>query len=154
MDAFEKFYAITLRFLSLRPRSQKEIQDRLERKKAPQDVIEKVISKLKEQRFLNDEEFAKWWIEQRTLFRPKGKRYIQMELAQKGVLPEIIKSVLEKTGGDLVNARKLLRKKVAMYRHVSSEKRTQKLKELLLRNGFDYEVTKEAIDEMDTKEVY
>ena len=74
-----------LRFLSFRPRSEKEIRDYLNNKQVNPLVSQKIIDKLVENKFLNDLEFAKWWIEQRTLTTPRAWRIIKIELKQKGI---------------------------------------------------------------------
>ena len=54
MGDFEKFYNIALRFLAYRPRSEKEVRDYLTRKKNESSIIERVIVKLREQKFVDD----------------------------------------------------------------------------------------------------
>src|SRR3989344_6604171 len=85
-----KFYNKALKFLSYRPRSEKEIRDKLKKKKASEETINKIILRLKENNFINDEEFVRWWIEQRTNFKPRSLRLIKMELKQKGVSNDLI----------------------------------------------------------------
>lgn len=160
MGDFEKFYNIALRFLSYRPRSEKEVRDRLIRKKIDSQIIEKIIAKLKEKKFLNDEEFAKWWIEQRTKVRPKAIRVITLELKQKGISNEIIESLLskdvsseEQVSNDLELANKLIEKRIERFRNSSKQEIYQKLGSYLSRRGFDWETIKQSIDELFSKGV-
>lgn len=152
MDDFEKFYNKALRFLSFRPRSEKEVKDNLQRKKASFSIIETVLKKLKEKKFINDEGFAKWWVEQRTSFRPLGLRLIKIELRQKGISDEMIESgIMNQESGaknDLGLARKLIEKKIARYKGLSKQELYQKLGGFLARRGFDWETIKQAIDEV------
>ena len=94
MDSFEKFYNKALEFLSYRTRSEKEVREKLKLKQAEPQVFEKVISKLKEKRFINDEEFARQWIENRERFKPRSLRLIRLELRQKGIEGEILERVV------------------------------------------------------------
>jgi len=160
MEDFEKFYNSSLRFLSYRPRSEKEVRDRLIRKKIDSQIIEKIIAKLKEKKFLNDEEFAKWWIEQRTKVRPKAIRVITLELKQKGISNEIIESLLskdvsseEQVSNDLELANKLIEKRIERFRNSSKQEIYQKLGSYLSRRGFDWETIKQSIDELFSKGV-
>lgn len=160
MEDFEKFYNSSLRFLSYRPRSEKEVRDRLIRKKIDSQIIEKIIAKLKEKKFLNDEEFAKWWIEQRTKVRPKAIRVITLELKQKGISNEIIESLLskdvsseEQVLNDLELANKLIEKRIERFRNSSKQEIYQKLGSYLSRRGFDWETIKQSIDELFSKGV-
>jgi len=151
MGDFEKFYNVALRFLSYRPRSEKEARDNFKRKKAEPSVIEKIIAKLKEQKFINDEEFAKWWIEQRTSFKPRSLRLIKIELRQKGISQEVIQEVINDSRlmiNDLEQAKKLVEKRIERVQNLSKQEIYQKLGGFLARRGFDYETIKQSIDEM------
>lgn len=156
MDAFEKLYAITLRFLSLRPRSEKEIRNFLVRKKATQETIDRILHALLSKNLLNDQEFALWWIEQRMRFRPRGKRALHLELLQKGVPRDVIQHALEKQSAvsETSMAIDLVKKKGKRFFMLPKIARLKKLQNLLARNGFDYEIIKEAIDEIEKREVY
>ena len=93
MDDLEKFYKAAFRFLSFRPRSEKEVKRLLKKKKCDELTSQRIIENLKEHKFLNDEEFARWWIEQRTFIKPKAWRVIKFELKQKGIAEEIIAEI-------------------------------------------------------------
>jgi regulatory protein len=149
MGDFEKFYNIALRFLSYRPRSEKEVKDKLKRKKIDQTMIDRVINKLKEQKFINDEEFAKWWIEQRTNFKPRSLRLIKIELRQKGIEQDLIDSLindLRLMNNDLEQAKKLIEKRIERFRDLSKQEIYQKLGSYLARRGFDWDIIKQVID--------
>lgn len=156
MDDFEKFYNSSLRFLSYRPRSEKEVRDRLKIKYQKSNIknltliIDKVIQKLKEQKFLNDEEFAKWWIESRLRFRQRSINLIKRELLQKGVPDEIIETRItnQESRGDLERAKKLIEKRIERFRSLPKSEIYQKLGSYLARRGFDWETIKQAIDEL------
>ena len=146
MDEFEKFYNKTLRFLSYRPRSEKELRDKLKKKKTSGEIINKIILRLKENNFINDEEFVKWWIEQRTTFKPRSFRLIKMELKQKGVSNDLIEKVIDDlrlTIDDLKSAKKLIQKRLSRYKNLPREKKFQKIARFLSSRGFDYDIIKE-----------
>jgi regulatory protein len=155
-DDFGVNFNRTLRFLSFRPRSEKEINDYLKKKKVNSSISQKVIAKLKESNFLNDVEFAKWWIEQRTLIKPRAWRIIKIELKQKGISSEIIEelninSKSEETS-DLTNAIKLAQKRFSRYKSLPRQEINQKLGRFLISKGFDYDTVKRSIDEVFSKE--
>lgn len=156
-EEFKKVLDKALRFLSFRPRSEKEIKDFLKRKKVSASVIGIILTKLKNQKFVNDEEFAKWWMEQRTSFRPLGLRLIKIELRQKGLSQEIIEKIISNDefliSNDLEQVRKLIEKKIARYKGLSRQELYQKLGGFLARRGFDWETIKQAIDEVVKKGV-
>jgi len=152
--SFENLYDKTLRFLSFRPRSEKEILDYLKNKtsfaKAADDqkeelsqTFDKILKKLKEYKFIDDLAFAKWFIENRK----KGKRLILLELSHKGISKEIIEEAqslfdLAKKDSDLLE--KLIDKKWKIYQR-NPEKAYEKMMGFLMRRGFDYDTVKKAI---------
>jgi regulatory protein len=158
-DLFEKFYVKAAHFLKHRPRSEKELRDNLKKKSIrfrhiPSTdiavVVEKVIQTLKEQQFLDDSAFANWWIEQRSRFRPRSIRVLQLELRQKGVDQEIIDEVfyqLEQPVSNQEMAKKIVEKKLPRLKNLPKEEIYKKLGGSLARKGFDWETIKTSIDE-------
>lgn len=162
-ELFEQIYNRVLHFLSFRPRSEKEIKDYLSRKLVKkkitdeqliQSIKEKVICLLKDQKLINDSDFASWWVDQRVTFKPKGKKAIRFELLKKGIDKEIIEQVLLTISSQQLTilAKKLVEKKIRLYQHLPVIKQKQKLFSFLFRRGFDFNLSKTVIDEMIKKE--
>jgi len=150
MDSFEKFYNKALEFLSYRTRSEKEVREKLKLKQAEPQVIEKVISKLKEKRFINDEEFARQWIENRERFKPRSLRLIRLELRQKGIEGEILERVVRdlefNSESELEQAKRLVEKRIDKVRGLPKQEIYQKLGRFLASKGFNWDTVKKAID--------
>jgi regulatory protein len=148
----DKFYNLALRFLSYRTRSEKEVRDKLRTKQIEPQIIEKIISKLKDKRFINDEEFARQWIENRSRFKPRSLRLVIMELKQKGINDEIIGIVTHDSGisinSDLEQARRLVEKRIDKLINLSKQEIYQKLGRFLASKGFNWATIKKAIDEV------
>ena len=147
MDELDKFYNSSLRFLSYRPRSEKEVRDKLKSKKASPEIIEKTIAKLKEKKFINDEEFAKWWIESRLMLKPRSLRLIKMELKQKGIPDETISNFKFLISNDLEQTKKLVEKRIKRFKGLPKQEIYQKLGRYLASKGFDWDTIKQSIDE-------
>lgn len=135
---YEKLVNAALRFVSYRPRSEKELFDFLANKlvkwKISGDVlVSRVIARMGELGYVDDEKFARWWVDQRTSFRAKGNRLIELELTQKGVAREAIRMALEGR-----NSLEAARRAVGKKRFESP----QKLYEYLARRGFDADTIK------------
>lgn len=113
VSTFEYLTARALRLLSYRPRSIREITQRLTKTNADTHTINRVINNLIDQNLLNDQEFAQWWVDQRVKFRPRGNYALTQELAQKGIDREIIDSVLLSFDAELALAKKLPQSKRA-----------------------------------------
>ncbi len=151
MDIFEKLLNRTYNFLSYRPRSEKEVRDYLVKKKAEQTDIQKIIIKLKEQKFLNDKEFTQWWIEQRSRVRPKALRVIKLELKQKGIANDLIEEVLNESVDlktELEKAMELGKKKLERFKNLERQKVYEKLGRFLASKGFDWDTIKKVIDQL------
>ena len=151
MDDFEKFYKASVRYLSFRPRSEKELRDYLKKKKCDDLTAKRILESLKRDKFINDEEFVRWWVEQRTLLKPKAVRVIKYELKQKGINRELIESFFENSDdspSDFDNAVKLAEKKLrTIYDQSDRYKVKEKLGRFLASKGFDWDTIKAAIDQ-------
>ncbi|MDP2638027.1 MAG: regulatory protein RecX [Candidatus Levybacteria bacterium] len=151
---FEKFYNKALKFLSYRPRSEKEVRDRLRIKikdlriKDTGQLIDDVIEKLKKQRFINDEEFARLWVENRLRFKPRSSRLIKLELKQKGINPETINSLQLTIDNDLDSARKLVEKRIGRLKGLEKQEIYEKLGRFLASRGFNWDTIKRSVDEV------
>ncbi len=150
MDLYDKYLNKTLHFLSFRGRSEKEIQDYLQKHKAPIEIILKIIAHCKNYGFINDEKFAQDWIHSRSTYRLKSKRIIKIELIKKGIDPDIIEEVLKRGSeiepNDQEQAKKLVEKRLPRYKDLPREVIFQKLAGFLARRGFDWETSKNTID--------
>ncbi len=139
-----------LRFLSFRPRSEKEIRDYFKKKQVDPLVSQKIIDKLRESKFLNDMEFARWWVEQRTLIKPRAWRIIKIELKQKGISSEIIEELNINSESEEINdltmAIKLAQRRLPRYKSLSRQEIYQKMGRFLISKGFDYDTIKRSID--------
>jgi len=157
-EIIDRLYNKALKFLSYRPRSEKEIKDYLKRKikkkeAQPEDwLLESVVKRLKKQNFLDDKYFVKWWIEQRAKFKPRSLRLIKIELEQKGISRELIESIIKasqsKIIDDLELAKKLIEKKKNKWNDLAREKKFQKAARYLSSKGFDYDIIKEVFKQI------
>lgn len=150
-NELDQILAKVYRFLSYRPRSEKEVDDYLTKKKVGPLLTSLVIETLKRQKYLNDEEFARWWVEQRLKFRPRGKQILRAELFRKGISQEMI----EKTLGSQLSdselkelALKVAQKKQLRYTGLDRQEFRRKMGAFLARRGFDWETIKEVLEEI------
>lgn len=93
-DTFQASYNRALDFLAVRPRSAWEVRTRLRRKQVPEDDIPGVLARLERAGYLDDAEFARYWIEERARSSPRGPRLLQQELRRKGVSGQVIAEAL------------------------------------------------------------
>ncbi len=152
---FERYYNLSINYLSIRPRSEKEILDYLKKKakNAPSltdEIITQIIDKLKSYKFINDREFTKFWIDSRIKSKHKPIRAIEFELRQKGISKELIDESLKDVDTkdlDYDNAKKLAERKMEYYRNLDPKKRREKVMRYLVSKGFSYDVVKKVLDD-------
>jgi regulatory protein len=145
-----------LRFLEVRARSVAEVRRRLTSAGYRAQLVEGAIDRLTEIGVLDDEAFARSWVESRDRARPRGERALRQELARKGVERAVSDEVLEErreaeqgTEVDLEAARRLLARNArALARVADPRARRQRAYLLLARNGFDPDVCRAAATEL------
>ncbi len=143
---FQKVLDKLLMWVTLRPRSEKEIKDYFKRKKVHESLHSKLTDRLKRLELLNDEEFAKWWVDQRLSFKSKSKRDITQELRMKGIDKEIIENVLGETEIDEEKiAKDLLGKKAYKWKNLESHIARQKISQYLAGKGFGWNVIEKVV---------
>lgn len=141
----EKILNLVYRYLSYRPRSEKEVLDYLIKKKISQKIIARVVVRLKSQDYLNDEEFALWWLDQRQRFRPRSRYFLKSELTRKGVGAEVVDRVLTNVDEEALIEKIILAKK-SWLTGLESDKAKRKLIAYLSRRGFSWEKIKLGLE--------
>lgn len=78
-----------LKIISNRPHSKQEVIKFLQKKTKDDTLINQTIEKLEKAKLINDEAFAKWYVESRSRTRPRGQRLLEQELKQKGISNDV-----------------------------------------------------------------
>jgi regulatory protein len=146
-DARERALQQAMLFLSYRDRSEAEIRQNLRKHKTPDDVIENVLAHLRQNHFADDAKFAQTWVDNRSTFRPRGRRALALELRQKGIDEVIIDKVLESVDDEAL-AREAGLKKARKLQVQDETEFRKKLSDFLARRGFPYSVIKPAVSEI------
>jgi regulatory protein len=140
---YGKLLERTMNYIMIRPRSLKEVRDYLWRKEADPEMGEAIIAKLQKNNYLNDASFAKSWVRARQLTKPVSKRRLTAELRQKGVVTEEIEQALQQEAYDEQAA---LREIITKKRKLTRYQDEQKLMQYLARQGFGYDMIKQALE--------
>lgn len=167
---FGKFYGRALAFVLMRPHSSREIQDYLNRKTIDRKVRVKnpktgeystklregydkslvplVYKRLEAHGYINDEAFARNWVENRNTSKGISRQKLRQELQQKGISAQIIDTVLaEDLRDDRAELRKIIARKAKKYPD------EQKLIQYLLRQGFNYSDVLDELSAVDSSSV-
>lgn len=145
-DDVERAYERALNYLSYRPRSTWEVERNLKKKGVEEPVIEAVVTRLARAGLLDDREFARYWVDNRTRFNPRGFRGLRHELRQRGVSREIIDEALQALDEEAA-ARKAVEAGIRRLSNAEPADFRRKLQGYLARRGFSYAVIKPLVQE-------
>jgi len=147
VDYFHRCLNAAFHYLGYRPRSEAELRERLQRRGFDGDTQEAVIARLKEQGFVDDIAFARFWHDNRQSFSPRSQWLTKLELRRKGIADDIIDQVVNAIDDDdsayqaaLGKARSLTLSDYQSFR--------RRLGGYLRRRGFSYGVINNAVERM------
>ena len=146
---FGKLYQRTLEWVLTRPRSVRETRDYLRRKIYDKmlnpDYIERIIERLLAKKYLDDANFAACYVENRFVKKGISQKRLRLELAKKGIAPDLIEQTLADSPRDEVEeAQKIIAKKRKKYPD------DDKLIQYLCRQGFSYQLVRSLIQNSET----
>lgn len=137
-DALEVAYQRALDLLNHRPRSEKEIRQRLAEKEFSVEQIDQVVEKLKLAGLIRDENFARMWIDSRKEFHPRSKNLMRYELKNKGIAEEHIDAALEELPAEQELAAQAASHYIRRLQGSDWETFRKRLSGYLSRRGFSY----------------
>ena len=149
---------IAVRFLGTRPRTRWELERRLRRAGASDDVIAAITARLGDLGYLDDAAFARWWGEQRDRHAPRGMRMIEAELRQHGVPRDVIAAYRDEHAApervpedEGLPSDEASRAREALAAHLrgrplpSDRRALQRVGMFLVRRGFDPETVRSTL---------
>ena len=145
-DKEDSAYSRALFYLRFRPRSRMEIKRYLTEKKFPLSAVTTALTRLENNKYINDHEFARLWVENRLRFKPKGLYALTGELREKGIDEQIIKDVLTDFN-EPESAWAALAPRIMRLQKLEKIEFKKKIYNFLSRRGFDYTVCKEVCDQ-------
>jgi regulatory protein len=140
--------------LAARDRSRGELLDALARRKFPEDVATVVVDQLQSEGLVDDERFARLWVEQRGRSKGLARSVLRMELQRKRVASEIIDVVLEGVDPDSERhaAHRLVQRKLRSVQGLDQSVQVRRLTAMLARKGYAPQVAFDVVRaELDTK---
>jgi len=155
---FQRYYDLAINFISFRPRSEKETKDYLKKKldkENSDDLVFAIINKLKEKKFVDDDSFVDWWIEQRLAFKYKSKIVLKSELLKKGLDRQLIERKLSDKfdcSTETNQALELARKRIQRWKNYPWSQVKIKITRYLSGKGYSWDVVSTALEELGEKE--
>lgn len=139
----DKAYDRAINLISRRPRSEWELEDYFKKKDIPLDAAHVAMDRLRARGYINDLDFANRWVQNRRLLKSTSKTRLRQELRQKRISDYIINDVLNADETDeLLVVKDLIAKKSKQTKYQDKTK----LMQFLARQGFSYDLIKQAIN--------
>jgi len=147
--------AIALRQLTVAPRSRAQLSDAMARRGVPDEVAEAVLDRFEEVRLVDDEDFARQWVETRHSGRGLSRRALRHELRARGVADETVEAAVDEISpeAELEAARQLVRRRFAGMTTDDPVRRTRRLAGMLARKGYGTSVAFRAIRDVTGEQV-
>lgn len=142
------------RLLAIRPRSIKEIKEKLKKKGIEESLALEVIDYLERLGYLNDCQFASAWVNSRISTKPVGLLKLRYELKDKGIDSKIIEEVLNKLKenyNEYKAACSLAKNRMKKLSKIDRLKAKRRIFDYLLRRGFSYELVCEVMNLVETE---
>jgi regulatory protein len=146
-DRVQRCFNAALRLLGYRPRSEKEIRQRLQRHGFDGEYLNKAIDRLKEQGLVDDIAFARFWKDNRETFSPRSRRMTKLELRRKGLSSDIIEQVIGEID-DGESAYRAAVKRAPRLAGTDYQDFRRRLGAYLGRRGFSYSIIKEITEKV------
>ena len=141
-----------LKLLNFKMRTTEEVRRRMREKEYTDDIIDTTIDYLNYLNYLDDEDYARKFIRDKSNLKNMGKERIKRELYMKGIDNEVINNEIE----DLVDdddeyekAKEIAIKKLeTTYKNDDKNARYRKLGGLLQRRGYSMNVVMPLLKEL------
>ncbi len=142
----DKAMRAAIRALEQRPRSSAELRERLQRKGYEAEAIDQALERLQQLGLINDADFARRWIENRQLLRPRGPGALRNELRHKGIASALIDEALADQSllGD-ISAQAEQSARAVLHKYASAPDFNSFFRRLggyLQRRGYDSEISR------------
>ena len=153
-DEFDKAKQAAVNLLSFRPRSIKEVSNRLIHKGWNKDLADRVTGELVDKGYLNDEEFAAIFARDRAKNKCLGPVALKSELIKTGVAQKIIEQTIEAVyskypADELIQ--RLMKKRGIDLDVPLVKKEKQRFINLLKRKGFTWDQMESGVRNLSVK---
>lgn len=129
---------ILLDQLTGQARTRKELSDKLASREVSPEIAARLLDRFEEVGLIDDEAFAKAWIESRQPGKCLARRALAQELRRKGIDDEVARAALDEIDpeDEEASARELVRRKLRSLRDVDDTSATRRLVGMLARKGY------------------
>ncbi|MGI5118495.1 recombination regulator RecX [Marinactinospora thermotolerans] len=151
-DPTAKARGVCLRLLTSAPRTRAQLEQALQRRNTPDEVIETVLDGLGEAGLIDDVAFAEAWVDSRHAGRGLARRALASELRRRGVAEETVRDAVDELSAEREEetARRLVRRKLAATAGRDDTTRIRRVMGMLARKGYSaglaYRLVREELE--------
>jgi regulatory protein len=144
--------AICLRLITVEPRTRSQLAQALQRKQIPDAIADGILDRFTEVGLIDDQAFARAWVESRHHSRGLSRRALSTELRRRGVADDDVRDAVETLDPDqeVATARQLVDRKLRSTRGQPPDARARRLVGVLARKGYGpalaYRIVREALE--------
>jgi len=135
----KKAFGMALGYLAIRHRTLLEMNNYLSKKGFSREIVDAVVQRLEDEKYLDDRMFAKNYLEHRKRNKPKSTFAFRYELKNKGIHSTIIDPLLADYD-DLELAFLAITPKIRIWKHLDRESLKKKMFGHLRYRGFSFSV--------------
>ena len=145
-----------LKILTASQKTEKEVRDKLGVLDFEKDIIDYAVDYLKDQRYINDEQYTESFIKDQLNFSKDGRRKIRTKLYRKGIDMETVDRKISEIDDDVFieNALFVARKRLKTMTFGDEHERDQKIFRFLFYKGYDFDIVKKAVGIIDEEDEY
>lgn len=149
---YKKAYEYTLRALSICDNTSGEIRKKLYLKEYSEEIIDRVIKKLLENEYLDDEKYIDRWINDKSKIPGMSKKVIYYKLLQKGLNKELLDRKFNEVDIDDYKLALLAAEKKMKTIHGDKEHIKRKIFSYLKGKGYNNDTCFKVIENLIQKE--
>jgi regulatory protein len=129
---------ILLDQLTGQARSRAELAGKLAKKAVPEEIAERLLTRFEEVGLVDDEAFARSWVQSRQSGKGLARRALAQELRRKGIDDQVARDALDEVDPDdeVESARLLVRRKLRSVQRVDRNTAIRRLTGMLARKGY------------------
>ena len=145
-----------VRLLAAKPRSVRELRERLLEKMWTNDeIVDSIIDKLKDYKYLDDEQYARDLAVSKLRQKPQGKRRLQQTMSQKKLDKETVDAAITEAFEKLPEAELIdqaITKRLRLKGKPTTREDTKKFYDHLMRQGFGFDLIREKMTAVASRE--
>ncbi len=138
-----------VKLLAAKPRSEGELRERLlEKPWTDREIVENVIRKLGEYKYVDDESFARQSAISQLRQKPQGERRLRFTMSRKKLSPENIDAAIAAAFEQMPESELIetaIAKRIRLKGRPESREELKKFYDHLLRQGFGFDLIREKL---------